>query len=93
MDNGYEQINWQDQYAAEYSVDSSIGLRAYVNRLGIVDKFYIDTYDYGGYVWYSKKYDEFFTYSSSDTYTIWIPRGLNEEDKLIIKAYIRKLYK
>lgn len=93
LDNGYEQINWQDNCVAEYSINSSIGLRAYVNRLGIVDKFYIDTYDYGGYVWYSKKYDEFFTYSGSDTYTVWVPKGLNEEDKLGVKAYIRKLYK
>ena len=93
LDNGYEQINWSDNYVTEYSINSSIGLRAYVNRLGIVDKFYIDTYDYGGYVWYSKKYDEFFTYSGSDTYTIWVPKGLNEEDKLGVKAYIRKLYK
>lgn len=93
LDNGYEQINWQDACVAEYSINSSIGLRAYVNRLGIVDKFYIDTYEYGGYVWYSKKYDEFFTYSSHDTYTIWMPRGLNKEDELGIKAYIRKLYK
>ena len=93
LDNGYEQINWQDACVAEYSINSSIGLRAYVNRLGIVDKFYIDTYEYGGYVWYSKKYDEFFTYSSHDTYTIWMPRGLNKEDELGIKAHIRKLYK
>lgn len=93
LDNGYEQINWSDNSMAEYAINNSIGLCAYVNRLGIVDKFYINTYEYGGYVWYSKKYDEFFTYSSSDTYTVWVPIGLNKEDELGIKAYIRKLYK
>lgn len=93
LDNGYEQINWSDNYITEYAINFSIGLLAHVNRLGIVDKFHINTYEYGGYVWYSKKYDEFFTYSGDDTYTVWIPNGLNKEDELGIKAYIRKLYK
>ena len=93
IDNGYEKINWSDSWATEYCIDSSIGLVAHVNRLSIVDRFFVNTYDYGGYIWYSKKYDEFFTYSGDDTYMNWEPNSISEEDKAKIKATIRKMYK
>ena len=93
IDNGYEKINWSDNWATEYLIDSSIGLLAHVNRLSIVDRFVVNTYEYGATIWYSKKYDKFFAYGDNDNYELWSPDYLDEEKQTKIEATIRKMYK
>ena len=89
----YEKINWSDNWATEYLIDANIGLSAHVNRLNIVDRFIVNTYEYGGTIWYSKKYDKFFAYGDNDNYELWSPYHLDEEKQAMIEATIRKMYK
>lgn len=91
LDNGNVHINWSDEWMTEYQLDEEIGLCAHVNNLGIVDRFYIDYPNGCHYIWYSKKYDEFF-WTDCANYTIWNPNSMRNEDKDRIKDCIRKLY-
>lgn len=61
LDNGYERIGYVDSCATEYILDSHLGIKAYVNRLGIVDSFAIDENFDTTILWYSKKYNRLFT--------------------------------
>lgn len=92
LDNGNVFVNWSDEWMTEYQLDKETGLHAHVNKLGIVDRFYIDG-PYGCYyIWYSKKYDEFF-WTDNVSYSIWNPVSFDNGHKSKIKEYIRNLYK
>lgn len=92
LDNGIMHINWSDNCLAEYQIDEEVGLCAHVNNLGIVDRFYIDNSKGCYYIWYSKKYDEFF-WCDYVGYSIWYPRNMDKADVYKIKETIRNLYK
>lgn len=93
LDYGYTRINWSDMYTTEYVLDEDASLLAHVNSLGIVDRFLVNTYDYCGYVYYSKKYDEFFGLNNANKYELWYPTDLNYEDQDRVKELIRNIYK
>lgn len=79
MESTYD-IMWEDDY--------TIGVL--INRLGIIDRFYIW---YGGEkytVFYSKKYDELF-YNCGE-YVMWNILGLDNNIRNEIKTKIAKLY-
>lgn len=93
LDNGYKNTTWEDKYTREYIVDEDIGLVAHVNSLSIVDRFLVNNYKYCNYVYYSKKYDEFFGTDNGYGYNIWDPIDVTEENKDKVKELIRKIYK
>lgn len=76
------EVSFVSEY--EYSIS------AYVNKLGIIDHFYVWYEDEDYHVWYSKKYDEL--YWDCGEYIPWdfddMDDGMREE----IKAHIAKLY-
>ena len=92
LDNGDMHINWSDSCITEYQLDEEVGLSAHVNNLGIVDRFYIDNPKGCYYVWYSKRYDEFF-WCEYVGYSIWRPDRMDDADVHKIKETIRNLYK
>ena len=85
---------------AQNFYNSSIGYRlkgknevyAVVNKLNIVDYFRINYRNDTWTVFYSKKYDEFYTYGRLGAYAKWNPYRMPEATLEYIKNKIRKLY-
>ena len=92
IDYGYEEIGYFDDNGAEYLIDGECCLSASINSMGIVNKFIINAYDYYGYIYYSKKYDMFFSGDGNGKYVHWEPYA-ESFDIEEVKKHIRKIYK
>ena len=86
LDNGYKTIGYSDKNITEYILDTDIYITAYVNASGIVDSFYVDTSNYCGTLWYSKKYNTLFT-ENDCRYSAYCSDENNEILKFIAKLY------
>ena len=91
LDNGYARINYMDYEYSEYVLNDEFDIQARVNSLNIVDRFVVEYEGYYYNLWYSKKYDEFFTTDDHDKYCVW-KSTYCQEDQEAIKAAIRKYY-
>ncbi len=91
LDKGYGHRLCSDQSGTTYVIDDMLGLYAYVNEFGILDKFIID--GYAGYynLWYSKKYGKLFTDNGYEKYDEW-RSSYDEDEKREVENYIRELY-
>lgn len=89
IENGYENVTWNDKNWTEYKLSSELMLSVLVNRIGIVDRFYLNDSedDCGWQIFYSKKYDTIFS-EGGDGYEEY--HG-NDEQQL--KEYFAKLYR
>lgn len=87
LDNGYERIGYFDGHCTEYVLDSTLGIMAYVNSLGIVDRFSIETREFSNAVWYSKKYNLLFTSDGNGNYEVFCADPDNETLKYIANLY------
>lgn len=94
FDNGYD-ANISDRYSMCYSdieFEDDYTLGVCINKLGIVDKFYVYYRGDRYFIYYSKKYDELFYEASGREYGIFDPAHMNTEVRNEIKAKIAKLY-
>lgn len=87
LDHGYEAISYYDENMTDYLMDSRLGISVYINKLGIVDRFYISNRDEDRTVWYSKKYNLLFTNDENGHYTIYCSDQDNETLKYIANIY------
>lgn len=87
LDNGYESIGYMDDRVTEYILDSHLGITAYVNSLGIVDDFNINTRDRSAVLYYSKKYNILFTADGDGYYEVYCSDTNNEVLKYIANFY------
>ena len=88
LDNGYVRIGFQDENVTEYVLNENLSINAYVNYMGIVDRFAID----GTIAYYSKKYDELFWCDYDGSYEVF-HRNISNDKLKEIKEYIARLYK
>lgn len=88
LDYGYEKIGYSDSCITEYIMDSTLGITAYVNSLGIVDRFNISNRNVDRVVWYSKKYNILFSSDVCGCYEVW---GSGPDNEYL--QYIANLYK
>ena len=92
LDNGYLEMETFSSNSMSYYLNSDLGIRAFVNKLGIVDQFTIENFlDYAN-VWYSKRYSKLFTSNEYDKYIVW-ESHLGEDTTKQITEYIANLYK
>lgn len=93
LDKGYVKIGYHNSRITEYVLDEEIGISAWVNRLGIIDRFSIDSGNGWGYhVYYSKKYNELYDNDDRGRYQVWNVK-LDEEKKSKFKELIMSFYK
>jgi hypothetical protein len=79
---------------SEYRLSQEIDLRALVNGLGIIDRFYYDIEFESNTIYYSKKYKKLFVYDCSgecSKYTEFTENSSNYYEE--IKQCIERLYK
>lgn len=94
LDNGYDvMMHDRNGFAEDIIAEEDYTIGVIVNRLGIVDRFYVwyrgDKYN----IYYSKRYNELYTNMNQNReYTIWNPVELGTEIRNEIKAHIAKLY-
>ena len=93
LDHGYEHIGYYDRNLTEYVLNTEIGVSAWVNNLGIVDKFTIDSGEGWAYhVNYSKKYKEFYNCDMCGRYTVW-RSDMSDDKKNTFKEIVESIYK
>ena len=92
LDNGYKRILYSDRHETSYVIDDNYMIVAYVNNLGIVDKFTVETEWYYWTLWYSKKYSKLFECDDEGNYMDWEP-DISETKIKEITNCIEKLYK
>lgn len=78
-------------YDIDYEEDYSIGVN--VNRLGIIDCFYVWYNGDRHYIYYSKKYNELFESNLFHKYDVWYHWDMEDEMRAEIKAKIAKFYR
>ena len=62
LDKGYSRMVYCDKNGTEYLIDANLGVHAYVNKLGIVECFWIENeWMRTNELYYSKKYDALYT--------------------------------
>ena len=92
LDNGYETILYSDRRETSYFITLNNQFIAYVNSLGIVDRFSVEV-EYCFYtLWYSKRYSKVFTCDDDGHYQEWRP-NISEEKIAEVTNCITELYK
>ena len=93
LDNGYEKIGYYDSNSTEYVLNVEFGISAWVNKLGIIDRFSIASPEgWNYYVYYSKKYNEFFDCDCGGRYIAW-NHSIDNDKKNKFKEIVVSLYK
>ena len=86
----YSYISGNNRY---YALTGRTKIWAIVNKMNIVDQFRIEMKNRTHYVYYSKKYNEFYTTSYDGMYTVWDgSRYMADSTVTSIKRKIAKLY-
>jgi hypothetical protein len=93
LDFGYVGIPDRGISYTLYDLNIADSVCAYVNKLGIVDKFFLCLDDYTADIWYSKKYKEIFTCDKEGHYIPWAYDGLSTRKRIKIKEAFEKLYR
>ena len=89
---GYkDKMDWDGSYT--YTLNGRNKIEANVNMYGIVDGFTVYYEDDYWTVYYSKKYDKFFTVNCGGYYTEFDPPYLGEKTRKYIENKIAALYK
>lgn len=96
LDAGYDvRISSEGYEFASYDIyeedDYTIGVC--INRLGIVDSFYVWYNGDKHFVYYSKKYSELYESGMFHKYDVWHPWDMENEIRAEIKAKIAKFYR
>ena len=91
----YVGISREEYEFASYDIDdeSDYAIGVCINRLGIVDSFYVWYNGDKHFVYYSKKYNELYESDMFRKYSIWHPWDMENEMRAEIKANIAKFYR
>lgn len=94
LDNGYD-VHINDRYTLSYEdviFEEEYIIGVAINKLGIVDRWYVWV-DGDRYIFfYSKKYDELYCENGPRCYEVWNNRYVGPEMRTEIKAIIKSLY-
>jgi len=96
--NGYKERYYNGGAFTEYKLKCRNQIYAYVNKVNVVDHFIVTYRNNSWTLYYSKKYDKFYTYTHTyekgNSYVEWNPSSydITSEAKEYIKKKIASLY-